>query len=75
MLENMTLEAKFYMTRLRRVNKKKKKQTSFTTLHGILLSLAIAGVVGLIFSIGGGLLSFATRLTRGRGDPVNVMAD
>jgi uncharacterized membrane protein YidH (DUF202 family) len=49
MLETMTLEAKFYMTRLRRVNKKKKKQTSFTTLHGILLSLAIAAVVGLIF--------------------------
>jgi ABC-type nitrate/sulfonate/bicarbonate transport system permease component len=75
MLETMTLEAKFYMTRLRRVNKKKKKQTSFTTLHGILLSLAIAAVVGLIFGIGGGLLSFTTRLARGRGDPVNVMAD
>jgi uncharacterized membrane protein YidH (DUF202 family) len=48
-LETMNLEAKFSMTRFRRVNKRKKKQTSFTTLHGILLSLAIAAVVGLIF--------------------------
>jgi len=48
MLETMNPEAKFYMTRFRRVNKKR-KQTSFTTLHGILLSLAIAAVVGLIF--------------------------
>lgn len=31
------------------VRKKKKKQSSFTTLNGIVLSLAIAAFVGLIF--------------------------
>jgi len=34
-----------------KVRKRKKKQSSFTTLHGILLSLAIAAVVGLIFGL------------------------
>jgi hypothetical protein len=32
-----------------RGRKNKKKQSSFTTLHGIVLSLAIAAFVGLIF--------------------------
>jgi uncharacterized membrane protein YidH (DUF202 family) len=32
-----------------KVRKRKKKQSSFTTLHGILLSLAIALFVGIIF--------------------------
>jgi archaellum biogenesis protein FlaJ (TadC family) len=31
------------------INRRKKKQSSFTTLHGILLSLAVAAFVGLIF--------------------------
>lgn len=32
-----------------KVKKRKKKQSSFTTLHGILLSLAIAAFVGVTF--------------------------
>jgi len=32
-----------------KIKKSKKKQSSFTTLHGILLSLAIAVFVGGIF--------------------------
>ena len=37
------------MTTFIKLKKRKKKQTSFTTLHGILLPLAIAAFVGVIF--------------------------
>ena len=43
------LEANFLMTTFIKARKRTKRQSSFTTLHGILLSLAIAGFVGLIF--------------------------
>ncbi len=31
------------------IKRRKKKQSSFTTLHGIILSIAIAALVGTIF--------------------------
>jgi|GEM_PF-6076549 len=37
------------MAKFKRLKKRKKKQSSFTTLHGVLLSLAIAALVGGIF--------------------------
>ena len=45
----MNLETNFLMTTLIKARKRKKRQSLFTTLHGILLSLAIAEFVGLIF--------------------------
>jgi len=45
----MNLEAEFYMTKFMKIKKRKKKQSSFTTLHGILLSLTIAALVGGVF--------------------------
>ena len=54
------------MTTFMKIKKKKKKQSSFTTLHGILLSLAIAILVGGLF-VGGGLLSPTIRLISRRG--------
>jgi uncharacterized membrane protein YidH (DUF202 family) len=38
-----------YRARREKIKKRKKTQSSFTTLHGILLSLAIAVLVGGIF--------------------------
>jgi len=43
--------SRVHMASFIKVRKRKKKQSSFTTLHGILLSLAIAAVVGLIFGL------------------------
>src|SRR5208283_806882 len=48
-LETVNLKAQFSMTTFIKIKKRKKKQSSFTTLHGILLSLVIAAFVGLIF--------------------------
>jgi uncharacterized membrane protein YidH (DUF202 family) len=45
----VNLEAEFYMATFIKLRKGKRKQSSFTTLHGILLSLAIAVFVGIIF--------------------------
>jgi hypothetical protein len=48
-LAPMNLETNVLMATFIKARKRKKTQSSFTTLHGILLSLAIAGFVGLIF--------------------------
>ena len=48
----MSLKADFlrYVAGVMKVKKKKKKnESSFTTLHGIVLSLAIGAFVGLVF--------------------------
>lgn len=41
------------MSKFMKVKKRKKKQSSFTNLHGILLSLALAAFVGLVFLLVG----------------------
>jgi hypothetical protein len=48
-LETINLEAECCMAKFIMAKKRKKKQSSFTILHGILLSLAIAVFVGGIF--------------------------
>jgi hypothetical protein len=47
--EAVSLEAEFSMTTFIKLRKRKKKQSSFTTLHGFVLSFAIAAFVGLTF--------------------------
>jgi len=45
----VNFEAEFYRASFIKLRKRKKKQSSFTALHGILLSLATAVFVGIIF--------------------------
>jgi hypothetical protein len=48
-LETINLEAEFCMAKFIGIKKRKRKQSSFTTLHGIIVSLAIGAFVAIVF--------------------------